>query len=131
MGLNELVHLRRQILTAASLSREGHVPSAFLTVASLEQVGTNFRSFVDFVLTSQPKVVISIEPMQEFLDPNHELDNLSILYCLKRNYLSGYFQYLLELEKQQKIYIHNSRRSYFGSPYIDGYSVVVWSPREH
>jgi SAM-dependent methyltransferase len=105
--------------------------SAFLTVASLEQVGTNFKSFVDFVLTSQPKVVINIEPMQEFLDRNHELDSLSILYCLKRNYLSGYFQYLLELEKQQKIHIHHSGRSYFGSLYIDGYSIVVWSPLEH
>jgi SAM-dependent methyltransferase len=104
--------------------------ATFLTVASLEQVGSNFHDFVNYILTTKPNIVINIEPMQEFLDSENLLDNLSILYCSKRNYLSGYFDYLVELQRQGKVQIHHSTRSFLGSLYIDGYSIVVWSPRE-
>lgn len=102
--------------------------SLFLTVASLEQTYDNYVKFVDFILQAKPKIVINIEPMGEFLDSENLLDNLSLKYFAKRNYLTGYFDYLKSLEKKGEIIIHDARRSFLGSFFIDGYSIVVWSP---
>jgi hypothetical protein len=84
--------------------------------------------FVDFVLHAKPKIVINIEPMGEFLDSENLMDSLSLKYFAKRNYLTGYFDYLKSLEKKGEIIIHDARRSFLGSFFIDGYSIVVWSP---
>ena len=100
----------------------------FLTVASLEQTYDNYVKFVDFILQTNPKIVINIEPMEEFLDSENLLDYLSLKYFAKRNYLSGYFNYLKLLEKKGQIKIHDTRTSFLGSFFIDGYSIVVWSP---
>ena len=102
--------------------------SMFFTVASLEQTHDNYVKFVDFVFHANPKIVINIEPMGEFLDSENLLDNLSLKYFAKRNYLTGYFDYLKSLEKKGKIIIHDARRSFLGSFFVDGYSIVVWSP---
>ena len=102
--------------------------SIFLTVAALEQVHDNHNLFVNWIMKKKPKYVINIEPIEEFLDPSNLLDSISIKYFRKRNYLKGYFQYLLELEKQEKLTILDRRRTMFGSLFIEGYSVVVWKP---
>ena len=102
--------------------------SLFLTVASLEQTFNDYIEFVDFILKSKPMLVINIEPMAEFLDPENLLDLLSLKYFAKRNYLNNYFNYLKALEEKGKISILDSRRTYLGSFFIDGYSVVVWTP---
>lgn len=86
--------------------------SLFLTVASLEQTYDNYVKFVDFILQAKPKIVINIEPMGEFLDSENLLDNLSLKYFAKRNYLTGYFDYLKSLEKKGEIIIHDARRSF-------------------
>ena len=52
--------------------------SMFLTVASLEQTYDNYVKFVDFIFHANPKIVINIEPMGEFLDSENLLDNLSL-----------------------------------------------------
>lgn len=98
------------------------------TVAALEQTGTNYKKFVSYLLKNKPKVVVHIEPIPELLDPTNLLDYLSIKYMQKRKYLSGYLDYLRELEKKGKIKIIEARRSRVGSLYIEGYSVVVWKP---
>jgi hypothetical protein len=102
--------------------------SLFLTVASLEQTFDGYMKFVDFMLKSKPMLVINIEPMAEFLDPGNLLDLLSLKYFTKRNYLNNYFNYLKLLEEKGKISILDSRRTYLGSFFIDGYSIVVWKP---
>ncbi len=102
--------------------------SSVYTVAALEQTGTNYKKFVSYLLKNKPKVVVHIEPIPELLDPTKLLDYLSIKYMQKRKYLSGYLDYLKELEKKGKIKILEARRSGIGSLYIDGYSVVVWKP---
>ena len=102
--------------------------SIFLTVASLEQTYDNYVKFVDFILQARPKIIINIEQMGEFLDSENLLDYLSLKYFAKRNYLAGYFNYLKSLEKKGEIIIHDARRSMLGSFFIDGYSIVVWSP---
>lgn len=98
------------------------------TVASLEQVGSRFEKFVDYLLKNKPRLCIHIEPIAELLDADNLLDYLSIEYFKKRNYLSGYLTYLRQLENQDKLTIHRAQRTFIGSLFIEGYSVIVWSP---
>lgn len=102
--------------------------SAIYTIAALEQIGNSFEPFIDFLLENRPEICIHIEPIAELLDPGNLVDYLSILYFKKRNYLDGYLSKLRELEKMKKIKIHVAQRSFIGSLYIEGYSIVVWSP---
>lgn len=102
--------------------------SGVITVAALEQTGKKYKRFVSFLLKKKPSVVVHIEPMPEYLDPTKLIDYLSIKYMEKRHYLSGYSDYIHELEKQGKVKIFESRRSGIGSLYIDGYSILVWRP---
>jgi hypothetical protein len=98
------------------------------TVASLEQVGSKYEEFISYLLKNKPKLCFHIEPIAELLDENSLLDYLSIEYFRKRNYLSGFLNYLRKLEKSSTIKIHTAQRTYIGSMFIDGYSVIVWQP---
>jgi len=101
--------------------------SMVLTVASLEQTGGNFKSFVDYLVSERPNMVVHIEPIHEVLDESNILDNLSIKYFKKRNYLDGLVNYIRDLESKGIVKIHNLQRTYVGSFYIEGYSLLVWS----
>ena len=101
--------------------------SAVLTVASLEQVGKKFKTFVKYLLQVKPRVVVHIEPIPELLDKTILIDYLSIKYMAKRKYLTGYLDYLRLLEKNGYIKILEARRSGIGSKFIDGYSIIVWT----
>ena len=103
--------------------------SGVCTVAALEQTGSQFKVFVDYLIKNKPKTCIHIEPIGELLDEKNLLDYLSIAYFKNRNYLTGFLNYLRELEEQGKIIIHQAQRTHIGSLFIEGYSVVVWSPR--
>ena len=105
-----------------------HNPAGVFTVAALEQTGTKFKAFVSYLLKNKPKICVHIEPIAELLDKNNLMDYLSIKYFEKRKYLSGFLTYLRKLEKEKKIKIHEASRNRVGSLYIEGYSVVVWSP---
>lgn len=96
------------------------------TVASLEQVGKNFKKFIKFLKKENPKLIVNIEPINELLSEDKLLDYLSNKYCEKRNYLAGYHKHLKELERKKKIKIIEEKKSYFGSCYINGYSIIVW-----
>ena len=102
--------------------------SAVLTVAALEQTGRKYKRFVSFLLKKKPSIVVNIEPIPELLDPTKLIDYLSIKYMEKRKYLSGYLDYLRELEKQGKVKILEARRSGIGSMFLDGYSIIAWRP---
>ena len=102
--------------------------SAIYTVASLEQVGTRWDKFIEYILLNRPKLCIHIEPVAELLDPTKLIDYLSIEYFKKRNYLNGFLDGLRQLENEGKVKIHRAQRTYIGSLFIEGYSVVVWSP---
>jgi trans-aconitate methyltransferase len=102
--------------------------SIIYTVAALEQTGDRFEKFIDYLLENRPKLCIHIEPIGELLDRNNLLDYLSIEYFKKRKYLNGFVDYLHKLKNENKIEIIKEQRSYIGSLYIDGYSVVIWKP---
>ncbi|MSU55024.1 MAG: hypothetical protein EXS46_00615 [Candidatus Taylorbacteria bacterium] len=102
--------------------------SAIYTVAALEQVGKNHKNFVSYLIKNKPELCIHIEPIAEMLDENRLIDNLSIKYFRKRNYLNGFLDYLKELELMGKIKIIETKRTYIGSQFIEGYSIVIWKP---
>ena len=102
--------------------------SAIITIASMEQTGSNYKEFVDFILKKKPALIINVEPISELLDANNLLDYISIKYMEKRNYLNNYLQHLDFLEKSSRIQILKRQRSGVGSYYIDGYSIVIWKP---
>lgn len=98
------------------------------TVASLEQVGTRFDKFIAYLQRNKPKLCIHVEPIAELLDEKNLLDYLSIEYFKRRNYLSGFLTSLRKLESRGEIKILRARRTYIGSLFIEGYSVVMWTP---
>jgi hypothetical protein len=99
-----------------------------LTVASLEQVGRRYQGFVEYLLGQQVDLVVNIEPVGELLDPSNLIDLFSLKYFRKRGYLEGYLDYLRYLQSQGRIEILEQKRTYVGSLYIDGYSLIVWRP---
>jgi hypothetical protein len=99
------------------------------TSAALEQTGSRFVSFIDWLRAKRPALCIHIEPIAELLDESNLFDYLSVRYFEKRNYLSGFLAHLRALEQDGLIDIHMARRTSIGSLFIDGYSVVVWAPR--
>jgi len=98
------------------------------TVAALEQVGSNYRDFVDYLLANNPKICIHMEPIDELLDSSNLLDNLTIKYFRKRNYLNKFLPYLEQLELEGRIEILNKQRILSGSYFIEGHSLIVWKP---
>ena len=103
--------------------------SVIYSFAALEQVGKDFNDLFNFIKdTIKPKIVIHIEPIAELLPQNQLLSYLSTKYFQKRNYLNGYLSFLREREKAGKIKIHLTSRMPFGSLFIEGYSLIVWSP---
>jgi hypothetical protein len=102
--------------------------SAFITVAALEQIGSKFNHFLDFVIAKKPSICVHLEPIGEMLDQECLLDRLSTLYFKKRNYLDGFLPMLKSLEAEGKIKIVAEQRTYSGSYFIDGHSLVAWYP---
>lgn len=102
--------------------------SMIYTVASLEQIGERWHPFVEYLLEQKPAICIHVEPIAELLDPDVLLDNLSCKYFRKRNYLQGFLEGLRALERQGRVRIHRAQRTGIGSLFIEGYSVLVWSP---
>ncbi len=102
--------------------------SSVYTFAALEQLGDNSDSIINYWIENNPSIIVNVEPMSEPLDSNELLQYLSIRYFNKRKYLEGYINKLRELEKRGKVVIHDVIRTGIGSLYIEGYSVIAWSP---
>ena len=102
--------------------------SLIYTIASLEQIGSKFEPFLQYVLDKKPSLCVHFEPIEEVLDENNLLDYLTIGYFRKRNYLQGFLTRLQELEKDGKIEILESRRLNYGSKFIEGHTLIIWKP---
>lgn len=102
--------------------------SGVYTIAALEQVGGRYEPFIQFLLRQKPALCVHLEPLEELLNQDHLVDRLSLLYFQKRNYLRGFLARLRELRDQGRIVIHREQRTYTGSYFIEGHSLVVWSP---
>ena len=102
--------------------------SVFITLNSLEQLGDNYESFLQFILSKTPKLCIHAEPIIELYNSEHILDYVAIKYHQKRGYLNNYLSRLKALESAGKIRIIKTRRIPFGSLFHEGYSLVIWKP---
>jgi hypothetical protein len=102
--------------------------SGFITVAALEQIGDKFDPFLEFIFAKKPSLCVHFEPIDEVLDQDNLLDRLSTLYFRKRNYLQGFLPRLRELEREGKLKILTEQRTYSGSFFIEGHSLIVWYP---
>ena len=100
--------------------------SGVLTVASLEQVGDCFEPFLWWLLKKRPSVCVHLEPIDELMNPDNILDNLSLQYCRKRNYLHGFLTRLRQLQRMGLAKIRVACRTWEGSYFLEGHSLVVW-----
>ena len=102
--------------------------SGFLAFSALEQIGTNFKAFIDFAIQKRVAIFVTVDVIEELYDRKHPLDRLALRYIRKRNYLRKYLTYLKRLEASGKVEIINLQRVCCGSRYNDGYSYVIWRP---
>jgi hypothetical protein len=105
-----------------------HSNSSVYTFAALEQLGEGTDNLINYWITNQASIIVNIEPMPESLDSDELLQYLSIKYFEKRGYLKNYINKLKALEKEGKVTIHEVARTGVGSLFIEGYSVIAWSP---
>lgn len=102
---------------------------AIFTVGAVEQLASNFEPFLQFLLKQSPKLCIHVEPTIELYDENNFIDYLAMKFHRKRGYTENYLTRLRELEAQNKIEILKVKRPFFGSLYMEGYSLIIWKPR--
>ncbi|MDP8245323.1 MAG: class I SAM-dependent methyltransferase [Candidatus Hinthialibacter antarcticus] len=100
--------------------------SAVLTICGLEQVGTNFDPFLNYLFQQRPSICVHMEPWREAYDDNNLVDYLAKVYHDKRGYLAGFYPKLEQLEAEGKIEIIFKNRLNFGSLFHEGYSLIVW-----
>ena len=98
------------------------------TVGALEQTGQNWMPFLAYLLEQKPAICVHVEPILEWYDQNNPVDRTAIEYHLARNYWTGFPSWMSHLEELGKVKIIETKRSLFGSKYIEGYSLFVWRP---
>ena len=103
--------------------------SAVLTIGAVEQTGRDYEPFLQYLLGAFPKLCVHVEPILELYDENNLIDYAAIKFHKKRKYWEDFPNRLKELEDEGKVEILKTKRSYFGSLYIEGYSQLIWSPR--
>lgn len=104
--------------------------SAVFTFGSVEQLASKFDAFLQYLLKSKPKICIHMEPTIELYDENNVIDYLAIKFHKKRGYTENFLTRLKELEDQGKIEILKVKRLFFGSLYMEGFSYIIWKPKD-
>lgn len=107
--------------------RDAAVATA-LTVGALEQTGTRWQPFLDYLLAARPKRIVHIEPILDWYDPHNPVDATAIAAHKARGFWEGYLGALSNLHHEGKIMIEHTQRTGFGSLWIEGYSVICWRP---
>jgi SAM-dependent methyltransferase len=102
--------------------------SAVFTFGAIEQLASRFESFVGFLLKQKPALCLHIEPTVELYDDAHLIDFLGIKFHRKRGYTEGFLPMLQALAAEGRVEIQRVKRLYFGSLFMEGYSLMVWRP---
>lgn len=102
--------------------------SAVFTIATIEQLASNFEEFLQFILRHPPRLCLHIEPTIELYDENNLIDYLAIKFHRKRGYTENFVTRLRELETQNMVKVLKSKRLFFGSLYHEAYSYIIWKP---
>ena len=98
--------------------------SCLFTYCSMEQLGKNFKNFLNSSIKLNFKLYIHIEPINE-LSAKDKFGILSSKYIKKRNYLSGFLTYLKKIERKKIIKILYKDKI-IGNSFFDCWSVIVW-----
>ena len=101
---------------------------AVITMAAMEQLGTRYEAFLNYIIAKRPAVCLHLEPLIELYDENELFDYVAMRYHQKRGYLNGFLTSLRGLEAAGKVSVIDVRRLSFGSFHHEGYSVVAWRP---
>ena len=101
--------------------------SVAVTIGALEQLGTDFENFMDFLLRKPFSRYVHINSILESYDcENNITDYLTYSLETKRNYCNGFFTKLKKLEIEGVIKIIKMSRIPCGGISGDGYSLTVW-----
>jgi hypothetical protein len=102
--------------------------SAVFTFGAIEQLASRFESFVGFLVKQKPALCLHIEPTVELYDDAHLIDFLGIKFHRKRGYTEGFLPMLQKLAAEGRVEVQRVKRLYFGSLFMEGYSLIVWRP---
>jgi hypothetical protein len=102
--------------------------SGVWTVGALEQTGNAWGAFLEYLLANKPAICVHVEPIVEWYDPKNPVDQTAIAYHRARKYWEGFPAMMAHLQALGDVEIIEQQRSYFGSKYIEGYSLSVWRP---
>ena len=102
--------------------------SVVVTVGALEQTGDNNAKFLEFLMKKRPALVVHVEPTYDWYDPNSLVDHLAITAHDLRNFWRGYHPRLMKLKDEGKVEILKTKRAFFGSLVLEGYSQTIWRP---
>jgi hypothetical protein len=103
--------------------------ATILAIGALEQIGTQWEPFLQFILDRKPALFVHVDSILEWYDEGSLTDYLAAKFDRRRKYLEGYWPRLQQLEVEGRIEILQTQRSPFGSLFHDGYSLIVWRPR--
>ncbi|MDE2101419.1 MAG: class I SAM-dependent methyltransferase [Patescibacteria group bacterium] len=100
--------------------------SAVLTVGVIEQTGTKWPSFLEWLIDQKPGIVCHIEPIVEWYYPDNVVDRTAIDAHCVRGFQTGYVEALRERQREGRIRILRTHRTGFGSMVTEGYSQLIW-----
>jgi len=99
--------------------------SGLLTVGAMEQLGTNWKAFLDFMISKRFKIYINIETIYEYSQSQDRYEEVTKEYIRRRNWLQGYHQELRRLENEGTIEML-TQQVVIGSRFHDSWSYTVW-----
>ena len=99
--------------------------SLIITNGALEQTGSEYKKFIEYLSKNKPKLIINFEPISDFYDKKNLNDFVLKQYCKERNYLKDYLKFLNKLKKLKKIEIIKKKRV-GGGPFSESFSYIVW-----
>jgi transketolase len=102
--------------------------SLVFTFGAIEQLGTKFDKFLEYILDNHPGLCVHIEPILELYDENKLFDSLAIRFHKKRGYAVKFLPRLQQMEKEHRIQLLKVKRLEFGSLMMEGYSLIIWKP---
>lgn len=107
--------------------------TAILTIGALEQTGTRYPVFTDWLVAREPRLCIHIEPQPDWYDQCTVLGYLGVRFLQVRNYWTGFPNYLYGKTREDfrtgkggEVDVIEHRPVPFGSLFIEGYNRLVW-----
>ncbi|MBT3552210.1 MAG: hypothetical protein HN485_13820, partial [Rhodospirillaceae bacterium] len=100
--------------------------AGIMTLHAMEQLGSDFEPFLDYLIGLKPAVALHLEPIAELYDADNPFDAAALAYHAKRGYLTGFLNALQARAATGEIEILKIHRTGFGSTFHEAYSIVVW-----